>query len=124
LALRLEQAGRNADRGLIEAETWDFIHSLRETMERFKAKLKLDGDLEVLELSDTSKELLREKLLMIKEACETFEINIAHSAMRELRQESWTDEVKESLDKLAEYLLHSRFKKAIKEIDSVLLLIK
>jgi hypothetical protein len=106
-ALRLEQAGRKQDLAAIE-ETPAFIEALRVLIDKYRPS---GGD-ETAEISGDDTVYLRDKLLEIKTACETFEITAARNALGDLRQKAWPHHINGSLDEISVHLLHSAFKKA------------
>ena len=52
---------------------------------------------------------MREKLLTIKQACNTFDRKTAKDTISQLRQEAWPAETKEQLAVMAEQLLSGDF---------------
>jgi CheY-like chemotaxis protein len=63
---------------------------------------------------------LNEKLLIIKLACEEYDICTADAAMKELREKSWSQQTKELLNVIAEYLLRSDFDELVGFVDKYL----
>ena len=117
VALKLEKAGRERDIPAIMYETPAFTGALRALL----AKLKASDDQNTqqssgLELLPEDKEFLREKLLVIQKACESFDINAAQSALNELTQKKWPRHISDTLDTISGNLLHSAFKKAAETV--------
>jgi len=110
-AFELEKAGRDENISLILEKTPAFLEELKEVIEKYKTN-KDDAD-ELPEDSDNDSEFLDEKLLVIKAACEKYDEQSANTAMNELVLRKWPHSVKELLDAICEYLLHSDFDEAV-----------
>jgi PAS domain S-box-containing protein len=104
LAFKLEQSGRAKDTAVMTSETPGFLDKLRATIERFTSKQEDDG-----KTADEDTGYLREKLLMIIQACEGYERKIAKDAIVELRQKEWSRATREMLGTMAENLLNGDF---------------
>jgi len=117
VALRLEQSGRDKDVGVIKAETPAFITSLQAFVEELKSmnnkasgKTPEPGQEEPLNPpSEEDIANLRERLFVIKTACENYDENTADRIVTELRKRLWPEPVKELLDTINDHLLHSDF---------------
>jgi len=109
IALRLEQAGREKDINVIKAETGSFLDKLRAVIAKNMPK---DKDNEPSEDTKEALAFLREKLLVVREACAEFEKKAAKNALNELREKTWSHDTRELLNKIAEHLLHSEFDNA------------
>jgi HPt (histidine-containing phosphotransfer) domain-containing protein len=109
VALRLEQAGRENGIGVIKAETGAFIDKLRAVIARIKPK---DADNGPSEDTEEALALLREKLIVIREACAAFEKKTAKNTLNELKEKTWSRNIRELLNKISEHLLHSEFDNA------------
>ena len=103
-ALRLEQAGREKNINMMASETQKFIDDLRAIIDEIKPK---DED----DIEDTEEVLvyLREKLIIIKEACMTYDKKSAKNTLNELRDKTWSHKTRDLLNLIAEHLLHSEF---------------
>jgi hypothetical protein len=55
---------------------------------------------------------LHEKLSALKTACAAYDKKTAKGMLADLRQKKWSHSTKETLDSIAEHLLHSEFEKA------------
>jgi len=108
-ALRLEQAGRENDINIIKSDTNDFLDRLRTIIAKIKPK---EADNEHGEDTEEALAFLREKLLVIREACAEFEKKTAKGALNELREKKWSHNTRELLNKISEHLLHSDFDNA------------
>jgi len=107
-ALKLEQAGREQNIAVITAETPAFMDALRLLIDKYKPA----GNDDIIEVSDDDMVYLRNKLLDIKTACQTFDITAAKDALGSLRQKTWPRYINGMLDEISVHLLHSAFKKA------------
>jgi len=114
-ALILEQAGRENDIKLILERLPFFLESLYKIIKKFEEKdlkTKKDG------LGDYSQ--LKEKLVEIRAACGEYNKKTAKDLLAELKAKEWSAPVEEQLTVLTEFLLHSDFDDAIKNIDDYL----
>jgi signal transduction histidine kinase/FixJ family two-component response regulator len=107
-ALRLEQAGNEGNLNVLTEETAAFLDALRFLIDKHRP---VNND-DTAEISAEDKVYLRNKLLAIKTACETFDITAAKDTLDELWQKTWPRRIIESLDEISVHLLHSAFKKA------------
>jgi hypothetical protein len=108
IALRLETLGRDKNVEAITAETPAFLTSLRGFIEELEEK---NGNREADNAED-DKPFLREKLLMIKAACEAYNETAADEALKALLSKKWSPPVKKLLAEISEKLLHSDFDEA------------
>ena len=116
VALKLEAAGREKNLDMLISETPAFLNSLRAFVEEItprKTETAIDAAAE-----DT--EFLREKLLVIKTACEEYDSNTADNVIAELRKKSWSQPTNELLTKISENLLYSNFDEVIKAAEDYL----
>jgi signal transduction histidine kinase/FixJ family two-component response regulator/HPt (histidine-containing phosphotransfer) domain-containing protein len=114
-ALILEQAGRENDIKLILERLPFFLESLYKIIKKFEEKelkIKKDG------FGDYSQ--LEEKLVKIRAACGEYDKKAAKDLLTELKAKEWSAPVEEQLTALTEFLLHSDFDEAIKNIDDYL----
>ena len=107
VALNLEQAGREKDINVMLEQTNDFLDKLRMVINKVKPK---EG--EEKENSESDLAYLTEKLKIIKEACAAFDKKTAKNALGELREKTWSHEVKKMINSISEHLLHSEFDNA------------
>jgi signal transduction histidine kinase/CheY-like chemotaxis protein len=105
-ALRLEQAGREKDINVMTAETHKFLDSLRLVINDLKPKDEEDTGIE-----DTEEALvfLREKLVVIKDACAEFDKKKVKNTLNELKEKTWSAKTRELMNSIADHLLHSEF---------------
>jgi signal transduction histidine kinase/DNA-binding NarL/FixJ family response regulator len=107
-AKNLEQAGRDKNISVIISETPSFLESLRNVIEKIKPK----ADEITSDSSEEDMAYLREKLIIIKDSCGIYDKKTAKNVLSELREKTWTADVKNLLDTIAEHLLHSEFDEA------------
>jgi signal transduction histidine kinase/DNA-binding response OmpR family regulator/uncharacterized protein YoxC len=105
IAKRLEQAGREKDINGMLTETHGFLEKLKKIIADIKSK----EEIETIEDTEITLELLNEKLIVIKKACSIYDKKSAKTALNELREQSWSHNTKDLLNKIAEHLLHSEF---------------
>jgi len=115
-ALKLEQAAREQNIILILSDIPSFFERLKSVIAKNEAKIVEHKTAEEFESGDNA--FLREKLLVIKTACESFDKKTAKDALAETRKKTWPQPVDEQLANLAGYLLHSEFDEAVKFIDN------
>ena len=117
-ALKLEQDGRDNDMKLVMEELPLFLNSLYAVISAFEEKgqkVQKEG------YGDYSQ--LKEKLLEIRAACGEYNKKTAKSILTELKKKTWSQPVDEHLGVLSEFLLHSEFDEAVKNIDDCIKLI-
>jgi HPt (histidine-containing phosphotransfer) domain-containing protein len=114
-AYRLEQAGKDRNFKILSAETPVLIDALKSLVTKLKPVLE-NNDL-VISGSDLG--YLRDKLLEIKAACDTYDKNTAKSALNDLRQKEWSNNIEAVLDDIAVDLLHSDFDKAANTAENI-----
>jgi signal transduction histidine kinase/DNA-binding response OmpR family regulator/HPt (histidine-containing phosphotransfer) domain-containing protein len=113
-AFRLEQAGREKDVNVLLSETDEFLKKLDNIINEIKNREKAN------ELSEDSEEaliLLKEKLVIIKNACAEMEKKVIKNILIELREKPWSQKTGELLNSIDEHLLHSDFDEASALID-------
>jgi HPt (histidine-containing phosphotransfer) domain-containing protein len=105
----LEQAGRDRNTSFISDKTSTFLDGLQAVVDKLKSyKVEYSAG----EVSDEDKAHLSKMLLVIKDACEVYDIDAANAALTELKQKTWPSMYGELLDTIAEHLLHSDFDEA------------
>jgi len=111
LAGNLEKAGMDKNFSVIRNETPVFINELESLIKKYKSNEK---DKAVYpdnkELSNDDAGFLREKLSVIKTACEEFDRKEAKDALEELRQRIWPRKINNNINEMSVHLLHSAFK--------------
>ena len=117
LAGTLEKAGSNGDTDTLLANTPVFLNALRALVEKLRPEKKDEDS----ELVDEDRAYLRENLLVIQTACQTYDKRAAKDALLALRQKAWTRQTKEQLDAIDIYLLHSDFEEAAATAEALLL---
>jgi signal transduction histidine kinase/CheY-like chemotaxis protein len=110
LAAKLEQAGREKNTAVIADETPVFLNLLRAVVEKIKPPEEGGGN----EMTEESRNFLREKLIVIQAACTQFDKKAAKEAMTALQGKTWPKPITERLETIADRLLHSEFEEAAK----------
>ena len=113
IALKLEMAGRERKLEIITSDTSSFLSSLRAFVEELTPRKENNNG----ETINEDNAFLRDKLLEIKAACKDFDENIVDEALAELRTKTWSQQTKELLGTISEYLLHSDFDEIADIID-------
>ena len=116
VAKRLEELGRNGDTLAMASETPPFLDSLRALVEKLTPQEKSRDN----EATEEALPYLREKLLVIKAACEEYDGTTADDAIAELREKTWPGPAEELLNAIAEHLLHSDFDEIADAVDKFL----
>jgi len=124
----LEKAGRDSNFHILFNETAEFINMLLTVIQKLSPESYVPNDAFAVsdinsiqnETEDETEEalvFLHEKLLVILEACTTFDKKTIKTALNELNTKTWSNKTKEMIDKFSEYLLHSEYE-TISEIIS------
>jgi len=108
-ANRLEQAGREKDINMALSETNRFLEMLNNVVKEIK---KREEKNELSEDSEESLVMLKEKLQIIKAACNEMDKKTIKKVLTELREKPWTQKTNELLTSVEEHLLHSDFDEA------------
>ncbi|MCL2265624.1 MAG: ATP-binding protein [Treponema sp.] len=111
-AAKLEHAGREKDTKYILTELPSFLESLYGIIYNFEAKIQKNENNSEGDLS-----LLKEKLLEMSLACSTYNKKTAKDILNGLKENSWPEAIKEHLDTLSGFLIHSEFDEAVKAIE-------
>jgi signal transduction histidine kinase/CheY-like chemotaxis protein/HPt (histidine-containing phosphotransfer) domain-containing protein len=114
-ANKLEQAGRDKDINFLLSETNEFVDKLDKVINEIK---KREEKNELSEDSEESIALLKDKLQIIKDACNEMDKKAIKEELTELRKRAWAQETNELLTSIEEHLLHSDFEEASALIDS------
>jgi len=115
-ALKLEMAGREKNTNLILSELPSFMEMLRDVIKKFESRVndeKKDND-------PGDNKSLKEKLLIVKEACTSYDKKTAKDTLVEIKRKKWPRHVNEQLLSLSTHLLHSDFDEAALAIDGYL----
>jgi CheY-like chemotaxis protein/two-component sensor histidine kinase/HPt (histidine-containing phosphotransfer) domain-containing protein len=106
IAAKLETAGRAKDADLIAAETPAFLKALWATIEKNSPQQEsAPADESIVE--DLA--YLKEKLEVIKTACEVYDRKTIKAAITDLQQKQWASKTRQLLETLEEYLLNGDF---------------
>jgi len=115
---RLEEAGRERNTTLISEETPVFLSALRTVIEKNTEKDD-NIDNEGAEIRHDDINYLKEKLIVINEACAEYDKKTAKDTLSDLRQKRWPLSIMELLDKMSEHLLHGEFIEAAKLAEDI-----
>jgi len=105
-AFRLEQAGREKDINVLLSETDEFLEKLNIVIKEIKSKEEKN---EVAEDSADAIILLKEKLQIIKGACDEMDKKTIKNTLSGLKEKTWSQKSNELLSSIEEHLLHSEF---------------
>ncbi|MCL2018583.1 MAG: ATP-binding protein [Oscillospiraceae bacterium] len=108
VALNLEHSGKKRDLSVMWDKTPVFVSVLKSLIDKYKPE---DSD-DIVDVSEEDLAFLREKLLAIKAACDSFDKQTVKATLNELKQKLWSEGINEALEKIDSYLLHSAFEKA------------
>jgi signal transduction histidine kinase/CheY-like chemotaxis protein/HPt (histidine-containing phosphotransfer) domain-containing protein len=105
-AAKLEQAGRAANTDLIMGELPEFLERLYAVIQKYD-----QGEDENKEAAVNADDIthLKEKLLEIKAACALYNKKSAKDALAELKEKTWPQSVKEMINNITGFLIHSEF---------------
>jgi signal transduction histidine kinase/DNA-binding response OmpR family regulator/HPt (histidine-containing phosphotransfer) domain-containing protein len=115
-AKELEQAGREKNIPEMIEKTTEFLAALQKKKKKNKV-VESDDDSQA---ADTNSEddshlpqvSMEEQLLIIQKACTDYDKKTAKDALNSLREKSWPRPIREQLETMVRYLLHSEFEKA------------
>jgi len=113
----LEKAGLKKNRDMIFKETSVFIDYLREVVSKHTLQ---EHDFDEVELTDADYSLLKEKLLIVKAACETMDIKIAKDEIAELRQSRWSPEINSQLGTMSKHLMSGDYDEVISDVGKII----
>ena len=116
IALKLEHSGRDGNLDVIESQSPAFIKSLRSFVDSIKPK---ENEAAADPASEDT-EYLKEKLSVIKSACDDYDEAAADEALTELRDAAWSQRTGTMLGNIAAHLLHSDFDEITAAIDEFL----
>ena len=115
VAGRLELLGREKDIETIRAILPQFLLDLKEIIQKFS-----DKEVTSRHDADENKEVLREKLAEVQEACDGYNKNAAKTALASLDNYNWSKETEVLISNLKVHLLHSNFEEASDAIEGFL----
>jgi CheY-like chemotaxis protein/HPt (histidine-containing phosphotransfer) domain-containing protein len=105
-AAKLEEASRKKDFSVIISETSEFLSELQIIIDKFTQPEETD---EITETADEDYAYLRDELLAIIKACETYDKKTIKDTLSEINQKAWPHQTKELLEIISEHLLHTDF---------------
>jgi HPt (histidine-containing phosphotransfer) domain-containing protein len=115
-AAKLEQAGREQNTKLILSELPIFLEQLYTIVEKLEPKAETQTNAG----GEDNIPLLKEKLGLVRTACDSFNKRAAKDALADIKQEAWSQSVKDQISEISGLLLHSEFDEAVKVIDDYL----
>jgi signal transduction histidine kinase/DNA-binding response OmpR family regulator len=118
-AAKLEKSGREKNTAVMSAETPDLLSKMNLITEKLNIIINENNDNET-PLTEELRLLLRNKMLVIKEACTAFDQKTARETVKELRQTKWPAEINELLGTLAEDLLGGDFNAVSGSADKII----
>jgi len=107
IARKLEKAGNEGNRAVISAETGNFLENLGKVIQ------KLESDKDAIALKEEDTVYLRAQLVEFRTACTNYDKKLAKNILAELGSMQWSSKIKDFLDILQEFLLHSEFEEAV-----------
>jgi signal transduction histidine kinase/DNA-binding response OmpR family regulator len=111
MALTLEKAGRDGDRGYVNANVEAFIQALEELIEAVPRENETAGGGDEGITEDTA--YLAEQLKIVKSACDDYDEAAAYQAINRLKEKTWKKETVADIEKIYDMLfLHSDFEGA------------
>jgi len=113
VALRLEMSGRNGDCEVLSAETPAFLSALRKVVEGLTEKERSNDE----RMIEEDRSFLRENLLIVKAACESYDKKNARNAIAELKEKTRSNATIELLEIISEHLLHSDFDEVVNAVN-------
>jgi len=112
VAFKLEQAGRERNLSVMSKETPGFLKEMQAIVQKIRLKIEgKENTVKAVKAADEDIEYLREKLLVIKEACGMYDRKTIKSAIAELKQKEWSLQTMAILDTIAEHLLNGDYDK-------------
>jgi signal transduction histidine kinase/CheY-like chemotaxis protein/HPt (histidine-containing phosphotransfer) domain-containing protein len=109
-ALELEQAGRDQNTNLILTCLPDFLISLRNVIDKLKPPEEAAEETQITSAGALA--FLQEKLLAVQAACVSFDKKSAKEILAEVREKTWSKDIRDKLSAISERLLHSEFEEA------------
>ena len=120
IADKLEQAGKNRETAVMSAVTPAFLSELQIIIEKLTPQ-KAEGEDSQITYGDYG--YLNKKLLVIKNACSTYDRKVVKDTILELRQEKWPSAVNEQLEAMTEYMMSGDFGEVSRATDRIITII-
>ncbi|MDR0503971.1 MAG: response regulator [Treponema sp.] len=120
VALKLEQSAKDKNIDFIKSETQEFLYSLQSCVDELFPGKKDSGIINQNDSAQYDMPFLREKLLVIKAACENYDEQKADKAIADLMNKKWPVPVNECLSVITGHLLHSDFDEIVQYITGYL----
>jgi len=115
LAASLEAAGREPDLAYIQDETPRFIELLKSVVSELECSKKKSEPIE-----DEDPNFLKNQLLIIRQACESYNMDIADTAFEAVSRKTCSQRTKELFSTLADHILCCELEEAAYLIDSAI----
>ena len=112
-AAKLEQEGRGKNIGFILSGLPAFMETLMTVIKNFEAGLNNGNSAN--DAGDNN--YLKEKLLIIRNACASYDKKTAKDTLAEIRKKTWPQSVNDQLISISTHLLHSDFDEAAQAIN-------
>jgi CheY-like chemotaxis protein/two-component sensor histidine kinase len=112
-ALKLEQAGRAENTGVMTSETPAFLEALSATIAKYRPEEEECVNVNAEEGTE-DRAYFKERLLVIQTACENYDVGMVNKTLAELGGKKWGHSDKEVLDTISGYILSSDFEEAAK----------
>jgi len=109
IALKLERAASDKNETVISAETPEFINALLQLMEKMEQSKIKDNKEIPFDNSPDDLIFLRDKLKIIKEACDKLNIKDAKTTLADLKKKTWTYRINEMLDEITMLILRGEY---------------
>jgi CheY-like chemotaxis protein/anti-sigma regulatory factor (Ser/Thr protein kinase)/HPt (histidine-containing phosphotransfer) domain-containing protein len=116
LAFRLEKAGEARDIGIIAEQTPAFLTELKALTEKLKPK----GKAKTFETSHEDMLYFKEKLNVLKTACEDYNIRTAETVLSDLKQKNWSQKIDDDINELSVSLLLGDFEKVVSVAERIM----
>jgi len=107
MALELEKAGREGDKGFIVKNTQVLIAALNKFIEKNEKEIS-----EHSLAKDENISYLRKQLEVIEESCKGFDLKTAQTSVEKLKKIYWTKETEDIISRIYEHILFSDFEEA------------
>jgi len=107
-AEKLEKAGRDGNFHILLNETSSFISMLLSVIQKITPESPVkETDAE----TDENLAYFRKKLLVILDACTTYDKKTIKTSLNKLKERTWSYKTKDILDQISAFLLHSEYEK-------------
>ena len=120
-AANLENAGRSGDIAFIKEHTVPFIQALEKIVDSLTLKNSANRETSGADANKHhDKAFMNDKLTIIANACEQFDVKSARAAIKELRTKTWDAAVDEKISEISKFLLTSDFESISPLLDELM----